>query len=64
MEHEYICIITAVAGFVTGLLLPIVVLWNRILVWQLRWIKMEHNLAKAENRQPRDIDAVNFKNET
>jgi hypothetical protein len=27
--------------------------------WRIQWIKMEHDLARLENREPREISEVN-----
>ena len=35
-------------------------LWQarKVLAWRIRWIKVEHDLARLENRKPRDISEV------
>lgn len=29
---------------------------NKILLWRIRWIKLEHDSARKEGREPRDIE--------
>lgn len=37
-------------------------LWQarKVEEWRIRWIKMEHELARLQNRKPRDISEVEF----
>lgn len=30
----------------------------RVEVWRIRWIEMEHDLARALKREPRDIESL------
>ena len=29
---------------------------REVLLWRIRWIEMEHDLARLENRMPKSID--------
>jgi len=31
---------------------------RRILYWQIKWIELEHDSARAEGREPRNIECV------
>lgn len=31
---------------------------RRVLYWRVKWIEMEHDLARLQGREPRDIKSV------
>ena len=31
---------------------------RRVLFWRIKWIELEHDLARAQGRAPRKIDAM------
>ncbi len=45
-------ILVAIGFFCAG------ALWkdNEVIRWRIRWIKMEHDLARLQGREPRNID--------
>lgn len=40
------------ASFMAAYLLP------KVQKWRIRWIELEHDSARAEGREPRNIDSV------
>lgn len=45
-------------SFFAGVLLTSMYFIRKIGDWRIRWIEMEHDLAKLENREPRNIDSI------
>lgn len=44
--------LTAVGYFCLGMLVCL----RAVARWRIRWIELEHDLARRENREPRNID--------
>ncbi len=49
-------ILLTLLGFFSGGMLTALLLLGRVRVWRTRWIELEHDLARAEKREPRNID--------
>jgi len=47
-----VAILSAVGGFCIGYLSQN----RRVLKWRIRWIRHEHDLARLQDRRPRNID--------
>lgn len=45
-------------SFLSGVILTTLYFFRKIEMWRIRWIEVEHDLAKAEHRSPRDIDLL------
>lgn len=54
LEHIFITALTAIGFFLMGAALQI----QRITYWRIKWIEMEHILARLQNREPRDISSA------
>lgn len=51
-------ILFLVIGFVSGGLIASLFWETRDSIWRIRWIEMEHDLARAVGREPRDINTA------
>lgn len=53
-QHIVVLLLSAVGFFCAGTALQL----RRVLYWRIKWIEMEHDLARQLGREPRDISAV------
>lgn len=51
----YGCIALA---FISGVLLTLMFCVKKISIWKIRWIELEHDLARLQNRKPRGINEL------
>ena len=52
-------IILTCLGFLSGGLITAMFLLSAVRTWRIRCVELEHDLARAEGREPRDIDTLN-----
>lgn len=52
-------IVVLLAVMVVAFLLTALYLADQLLKWRIRWIELEHDLARAESRKPRNINEIN-----
>ena len=53
-----VMVLVGIGGFCLGAMLQL----KKVLFWRIEWIKLEHELARTQGREPRDINEV-FKKE-
>ena len=55
MNEITVCFVLLLS--VAGTCVATTLYWlNKITSWRIRWIELEHDLARAQGREPRDID--------
>lgn len=57
MSEVFYCVLlvlTAIGFLCAGIALQ----QPRVLHWRIEWIKLEHDLARLQGREPRNIDAL------
>lgn len=52
--YTIMIVLVAIGYFCAG----IVIRQSRVLYWRIKWIELEHQLARREGREPRNISTV------
>lgn len=55
---DLLCVELIILSFISGCMIAALMLLNRVAVWRLRWIELEHDLARETGRAPRNIDSI------
>lgn len=56
--HEALTIVGCLSGFVAGIQVGIFLWHRKVQFWRIKWIEMEHTLARLQQREPKHIDSV------
>ena len=58
MNHELFVFVFIVLTFISGCCLGAMFCLRKVGFWRIKWIEMEHDLARLQGRKPRNISEV------